>query len=406
MSESVWKYFVKEGKDQAKCLKCPNKVLSCKGSSTSGLIRHLDAIHKINLQKRRQLFDSDGSSGSQNKDENLNTSHNSVLKFVQRKSMAEIVARLVASDHGICKSEFIRQSLKDRQYNLPKDKTNIMKLVHSYYETAKSNVMKKIRNHTSIDGRFSLTLDEWTSMRNRRYLNVNLHFNKQHINLGLQRIAGSCNAEKTVDLLKEVKLRDFEIKSSDVVSSTTDGAAVMIKFGKLSGFEHQLCYNHGIHLAVLDVIYKKQLTAIQCDEDDDKENYIDTDENDSDLESLDQDMDEQFTDYSTFNNITIALSLQMVRNIVKFFKRSPVKNTILQEHVMQQHGKELNLCLDCKTRWNSMETMLERFLKIVDSIRKALQDLNSKLLNENNLLVLKDLLDAIKPIKLAIEALG
>ena len=165
-------------------------------------------------------------------------------------------------------------------------------------------------------------------------------------------------------------------------------------------------------MAVLDVIYNKQLTATQCDsnqydEDDDKENCISTDENDSELEYIDQDMDVQITDdFSTSNNITIGVSLKMVRNIVKFFKRSPVKNTILQEHVMQQHGKELNLYLDCKTRWNSIETMLERFLKIVDSIRHALQDLNSNLLNENNLHVLNDLLVALKPIKLAIEALG
>lgn len=50
--------------------------------------------------------------------------------------------------------------------------------------------------------------------------------------------------------------------------------------------------------------------------------------------------------------------------------------------------------------------MLERFLKIVDSIRHAFQDLNSNLLEENNLVVLNDLLVALKPIKLAIEALG
>lgn len=205
MAESVWKYFVKEGNDQAKCLKCINKILSCKGSSTSGLIRHLEAIHKINLKKRKQTVDSDSSES-----QNQGAPDNSVSKFLQRQSMAEIVARLVATDgfsiHGICKSEFIRQSLKARQFNLPKDKTNVIKLVYSFYETAKLNVINKIKNHTSTGGRFSLTLDEWTST-NRRYLNVNLHFNKQHINLGLQRIIGSCYAEKTVELLKEKKLR-------------------------------------------------------------------------------------------------------------------------------------------------------------------------------------------------------
>ena len=138
---------------------------------------------------------------------------NYYLKFTQSKSMAEIVARLVASDglsiHGICKSDFIRQSMQARQYNLPKDKTNVMKLVHSYYQIAKSAVIKKIQLHTSNKGKFSLTLDEWTSLKNRCYLNVNAHFNQQHVNLGLVRIAGSCNAEKTVELLKEKKLTEL-----------------------------------------------------------------------------------------------------------------------------------------------------------------------------------------------------
>lgn len=32
----------------------------------------------------------------------------------------------------------------------------------------------------------------------------------------------------------------------------------MVKFGKLLSCEHQLCYAHAIHLAVVDVLYKKR----------------------------------------------------------------------------------------------------------------------------------------------------
>ena len=46
--------------------------------------------------------------------------------------MAEIVVKLAASDgfpiHGICKGEFIRQSLKARQYILLQNKKNVMKI--------------------------------------------------------------------------------------------------------------------------------------------------------------------------------------------------------------------------------------------------------------------------------------
>lgn len=70
----------------------------------------------------------------------------------------------------------------------------------------------------------------------------------------------------------------------------------------------------------------------------------------------------------------------MVRKIVKFFKSFPKWNSILQEYVKEEHWIELTLLLDCKTRWNTIETMNKRFIKIMESIRKALKDLNSLLI--------------------------
>lgn len=46
--------------------------------------------------------------------------------------------------------------------------------------------------------------------------------------------------------------------ATDVVCQTTDRASVMEKMGRLSPTLHQLCYAHGLHLAELDVIYKKK----------------------------------------------------------------------------------------------------------------------------------------------------
>ena len=51
-----------------------------------------------------------------------------------------------------------------------------------------------------------------------------------------------------------------------VVTCITDGAAVMIKFGKYIPCEHQLCYAHGIHLSVCDVLYGKNVTVISATE--------------------------------------------------------------------------------------------------------------------------------------------
>ena len=45
---SAWDYFVKIGKDEAQCRECPGrKIIKYKGSSTSGLIRHLQSQHDI-----------------------------------------------------------------------------------------------------------------------------------------------------------------------------------------------------------------------------------------------------------------------------------------------------------------------------------------------------------------------
>ena len=68
---------------------------------------------------------------------------------------------------------------------------------------------------------------------------------------------GSRDAAKMIQMLKK-HLADFgttHIQAS-IVSIVSDGASVMKKLGKLSQVYDQLCYAHGIHLAVCVVLYK------------------------------------------------------------------------------------------------------------------------------------------------------
>ena len=89
-------------------------------------------------------------------------------------------------------------------------------------------------------------------------MTVNLHGLGTFWNLGLARVEGSMPAEKCIELLDE-KLAEFELNlSDDIVSICTDGASVMRKVGNLIKPKQQLCYLHGIHLAVTDVLYKKK----------------------------------------------------------------------------------------------------------------------------------------------------
>ena len=58
--------------------------------------------------------------------------------------------------------------------------------------------------YTKENSLLSLTLDEWTSFKNRRYLNLNVHYSDgSYDNRGLIRIYGSCSAEVLKDLLQK-----------------------------------------------------------------------------------------------------------------------------------------------------------------------------------------------------------
>ena len=70
-------------------------------------------------------------------------------------------------------------------------------------------------------------------------------------------IQGSLNAAKTIKLVeKRLQLFGLDL-NKDVVATVTDGASLMVKFGKETCFEYVTCYAHAIDLAVCDVLYKK-----------------------------------------------------------------------------------------------------------------------------------------------------
>jgi hypothetical protein len=74
---------------------------------------------------------------------------------------------------------------------------------------------------------------------------------------------GNMPAQKCLDLV-ETKLQRCKLSlSSDIVFTITDGASVMKKLGNLSPAFQQLCFAHGIQLAVLDVLllYDKPQSA-------------------------------------------------------------------------------------------------------------------------------------------------
>ena len=136
--------------------------------------------------------------------------------------------------------------------------TAIVKLVKEYAETVKEEIRKEIQDELDKGHRISLTTDEWTSVRNRRYCVVNVHLKGgRHFGIGMMRGRGKLDAPTIARLLR-AKLVQFGITPDiHVVATTTDGATVMEAFGRqMAPIEHQLCYAHAIHLSVNDTVYE------------------------------------------------------------------------------------------------------------------------------------------------------
>lgn len=294
----VWKYYKKiQNKESVQCLICP-KILSYKGSSTSVLLKHLDKVHTIKIGKHNLTCENEvPSSSSQSEAEQSSSLVPKIPRitnlFQPCTKISEIIVRLVAQDgisiRAITRSKFIREAFHNKQLTLPKSEGKTMELVLEYYEQQESSMVSKLQTIVSADGKFSLTLHEWTRLKNRRYLNINLHSDDGTVfNLGLVFIPGKCGAVEVRDMvLKHLDKFGLKLERHNV-ACTTDSAAVMQKFGRESPTEMMLCINHALHLAVIDVIYKRKTTIV-----DEDKTYEDIEEQcDEDIFSSDSDSDD------------------------------------------------------------------------------------------------------------------
>lgn len=422
---SVWSYFLvaKDG-NSAKCKRCP-AILKTLGGSTKGLHTHLSSKHNIKVISASTSQDS----------EKLNTAPPPAKRKLDDyfsksadDSLDDVLARMIALD-GFPFSVFItsddlRKLLLTKYTDLPKSAVTIQKRVMNYSEKIKKQVTSELKHLKSAGERFSLSFDEWTSTSNKRYMAVNVHSYKKFWSLGLVPIYGNMTAENCLRILKE-RLSKFDISlETDIVAIVTDGPNVMIKVGRLVCTEQQLCLAHGVNLAVCDVLYKKHNYLQDSPTSDDTINepavavdYIDDNDDDDHLEDLDcsesglilmsqNDLArEHIPELTQDENINELI--EKVRKVVVYFKRSPLKNeTVLQKYVKIEHGKELSLLLDCKTRWNSLLTMLERFYLLKTCIQKALIDLNHPIrLEDVEFELVNKIVDVLTPIKLTVEAI-
>ena len=82
-----------------------------------------------------------------------------------------------------------------------------------------------------------------------------------------------------------------------------------------------------------------------------------------------EEVDEAAVDFVGTETIGIELQqfvaevIGKVRKVVKVFRKSLLKNEILQKHIQAQLNTELKSILDSKTKWNSHLEMIKIFVR-------------------------------------------
>ena len=154
----VWNHFKKiTNSSQAKCDHC-NTIIKCKGSSTSGLIKHLQR-HDIEVKNKRKI-ENDIAENAEFQAPKLRMIDASILGYIKKPRLEEIISKMASLDgisiHALTNSTFIRESISSRGYLLPKNETHVMQLIHIFYEEEKNELIDQIKLNKT---KFSLTLD-------------------------------------------------------------------------------------------------------------------------------------------------------------------------------------------------------------------------------------------------------
>lgn len=414
MSE-IWQFFTPAGSDYATCDKCGDR-LKRKGGSTKGLWTH----HKTHPDE-----DSSEAATSSKRKNDSATPFPKKLKiqpkintFIKNPDLGEILSKFAAQDgfsfHAIIESEGIQDYIRKPGMKMPKSSGTLAKLITEFYKSKKAETIDKIKVLMKDGAMFSISLDEWTDCQMRKYLNITLHTDDEDIVLGLMPVVGSCNAEKTSELVG-LFLKDFDLTlEEDIIASCNDGAAVMVKYGKLNSNVQQLCYNHSIHNSVVKVLYVKK----DPDSEDETDYYYEDTESDEDEENDEDPSKRQsksqrmfFTDHDKsdedmIEELSIRATLKETRRIVKFFKYSAIRKEILKKHVLKQEKNPLSLFLDCKTRWSTTLQMTKRFTKLAKPINDALEEIGQDTLPQSHFETLEITNSILSPAALVITELS
>ena len=313
-------------------------------------------------------------------------------------SADEMYAELVCMDgfsiNACANSNIVRGAIEMKGFRPYSKPRTIQEKIVSVYDNKVNETKCELQSGLEKGERYSISFDEYTSSGNRRFLTINVHTaSKNTINLGMVRVHGSQNFESLLKLVAD-RLIEFGLDLRHIVAVTTDGASIMVKLGQNIDPLHQTCLAHALHLAVCDVIYVKpkktdadgeevEIDWVDVEFEEVFGEYEGTSGPDSDFgESEEEDRLSRIPEFQESiparhgrvssqlkaKQVTLKSKykepIKKVREISKKFKRSPTLNDNLQKEIVNVQGREKKLKLDCKTRWNSMRSMLATYMEV------------------------------------------
>ena len=114
----VWDHFSNPTKDSATCIHCRSQILR-KDGVTSALINHLSSKHNIKKQ----------SDDTEPESKRRKVETRSMLDFVKRESLGEILAKCAAKDgfsiQKMVDSDAIKGYLRTKQFKMPKSPATV-----------------------------------------------------------------------------------------------------------------------------------------------------------------------------------------------------------------------------------------------------------------------------------------
>uniref|UniRef100_A0A3B3ZVN8 BED-type domain-containing protein n=1 Tax=Periophthalmus magnuspinnatus TaxID=409849 RepID=A0A3B3ZVN8_9GOBI len=213
--------------------------------------------------------------------------------------------------------------------------------------------------------RVALTCDGWTSRATESYVTITSHFINEHweliSNVLQTRAMHESHTGTNIAELLSAALEEWDIASKNP-AIVTDNAANMSIAVELTGMLHFKCFAHTLNLS------SKRALKLPV----------------------------------------VARLLGRVRRISNFFRRSTTASHVLSQKQKLLRLPEHKLIIDVVTRWNSAHDMLQRFLEQQPAISAAL--LSSEVrktekevctLSESDITSAEDIVDAMKPMKVA-----